>query len=298
MTTTTAIVTRTKDRPLLLRRAIDGILAQSCGDWTHVIVNDGGERKEVDALAREFSAKYGSRLRVVHNTESQGMEAASNMGIAASQSDFILIHDDDDSLHPEFIERTMSYLERAPRRSIMGVATLSWLVKERIDGARVSELRKKLLRELPPCLLASDVAVSNPIPPISFLFRREAYQDIGPFDESLPVLGDWEFLLRFIARFDVAVIQAPLANYHVRASTQGTMANSITGGLDQHRLYDRLVRNRFFRECDPALGLLLQQGSDEERARRQLQRLYDNAAIGGFIRLWSRFVNSAIPRSP
>ena len=46
-----AIITRTKNRCLLLRRAIESVLAQSFADWTHVIVNDGGNRYEVDLLA-------------------------------------------------------------------------------------------------------------------------------------------------------------------------------------------------------------------------------------------------------
>ena len=38
-----AIITRTKDRPFLLPRAIDSVLKQTQGDWIHVIVNDGGD---------------------------------------------------------------------------------------------------------------------------------------------------------------------------------------------------------------------------------------------------------------
>ena len=43
-----AIITRTKNRPLLLRRAINSVLKQTLKDWIMVIVNDGGSKEEVE----------------------------------------------------------------------------------------------------------------------------------------------------------------------------------------------------------------------------------------------------------
>ncbi|WP_363323715.1 glycosyltransferase, partial [Accumulibacter sp.] len=38
-----AVITRTKDRPLLLQRALESVSGQSLTDIQWVIVNDGGE---------------------------------------------------------------------------------------------------------------------------------------------------------------------------------------------------------------------------------------------------------------
>ena len=48
--TQVAVITRTKDRPILLRRAIESVLRQSFGEWVHVIINDGGNPSTVDFL--------------------------------------------------------------------------------------------------------------------------------------------------------------------------------------------------------------------------------------------------------
>ena len=48
------VVTRTKDRPVLLRRAMESVLSQSFQDWVHVVVNDGGDPVPVDWLAAEY----------------------------------------------------------------------------------------------------------------------------------------------------------------------------------------------------------------------------------------------------
>ena len=296
MSTHTTVVTRTKNRPLLLRRALCSVLGQTQENWTHVVVNDGGDPAPVESLGSEYAAKYDGRLKIIHNERSLGMEAASNIGIAQSDSDYILIHDDDDSLHTCFLEKTMAYIDNPPYPSIHGVATLAVRVEEIVQGNVVSKVSEKPFRTLSGCLSAAQIADANQIPPISFVFRREAYKAVGPFDESLPVMGDWEFLLRFIAKFDIGVISEALANYHLRTGDAGTMTNSIGDRSNNFALYEGVIRNRMFRheEYSPALAALLQQGNATQRIRS----LYRHPVIGGFIRLWSKFIDSNIPPTP
>lgn len=67
------IVTRTKDRPLMLRRCVGSVLGQTFPDWLHVIVNDGGNPHLVRLLAAEHAARYAGRVEVVDHAVSQGM---------------------------------------------------------------------------------------------------------------------------------------------------------------------------------------------------------------------------------
>ena len=52
-----AIITRTKDRPLLLRRAVESVLGQTHADWVHVIVNDGGDPAAVEQVVAPQAAR-------------------------------------------------------------------------------------------------------------------------------------------------------------------------------------------------------------------------------------------------
>jgi len=290
-----AIVTRTKDRSILLQRAMCSVLNQTWQDWTHVIVNDGGDAISVDTLGRQYASRYGDRLRIIHNDRSCGMEAATNIGIAQCSSDYILVHDDDDSLDSHFLEKATGYLNNPPYPTIQGVATLVMKIREQIKGDRVTKVGGELFRSLNGCIVAAEISESNPVPPISFLFKRSAYMDIGPFDESLPVLGDWEFLIRFISRFDVGVIPEVLANYHIRTTNSGAIANSIVDSSKRFMLYEAVIRNRILRNgTDSALAVLIQQGFYAQR----LRRLYEHRFVGGFIRLWSKFINNNIPPAP
>ena len=69
-----AIVTRTKNRPIFLKRAIESVLSQTLEDWLHVIVNDGGDPATVDFLVRCEDNAYNRRVLVIHHMESQGMQ--------------------------------------------------------------------------------------------------------------------------------------------------------------------------------------------------------------------------------
>jgi hypothetical protein len=99
------------------------------------------------------------------------------------------------------------------------------------------------------------------------------------YDERLPVLGDWDFNVRFFEQFDVVHVDRPLAYYHHRYESEGPMANTIVTGHDDVR---RRLLNRYLRE-DLAAGRLgkgyLANLLHDERERRDYDRAwYDDQA--------------------
>ena len=141
MPSTIGIVTRTKDRTVLLKRSIESVLNQSHADWVQVIVNDGGNPTEVDDLIHRYADRYQGRIRVLHHAQSKGMEAASNAGIQSilSEVDYVVIHDDDDSWAPDFLKIALAELHasRQDIPSVRGVITQANCVYEEIQGALV-----------------------------------------------------------------------------------------------------------------------------------------------------------------
>jgi glycosyltransferase involved in cell wall biosynthesis len=269
-----AVVTRTKDRPLLLERAMQSLADQTFGDSHWVVVNDGGASAPVDRIVERARA-VGLRTTVVHHPVSLGMEAASNAGIAAAASEFVAIHDDDDSWDPEFLAATVAFLDTGPQWG--GVVTGTLRVDERLGPQGAKEVRRRPFNPGLRSVHLSEVAEENPFPPICFLYRRSAYESIGPYDASLPVLGDWEFNLRFLTRFDIGVIDRPLANYHWRVGEKGGYGNSVSGGVDRHVQWDAVVRNRLLRRDIEAgtvgLGHLVAAGRRQTSLNKTLQPL-------------------------
>lgn len=290
-----AVITRTKDRPFLLERAVRSVLKQTFQDWLHVVVNDGGDPAPVERLLRAHAQVYAGRVILMSAEESLGMEAASNLGIRGSVSDYVLIHDDDDSLQPAFLERALGYLDAANWPTLKGVITLSNLVYERIEGDTIVVQGTSLYREMSGCVGIAEMAVVNQFPPISFLYHRDVLDEIGLYDERLPVLGDWDFNLRFLSSFDIGVFPEPLANYHQRPTTSSAQyGNSLFAQKERHAFYDRIIRNGQLRAAHaqgmPALGLLLNiamAGGGTRGRRRLFDPLYRVPGVTSAIR-WLR----------
>ena len=187
------------------------------------------------------------------------MEIASNLGINSSQSKYIAIHDDDDTWESDFLEKTTNFLECNSK--FKGVVTLSTQIHEKITASDIEEISRNPYNPGLSAIYLGSMTQFNLFPPISFLFSRETGASVGFFDEDLPVLGDWDFNLRFLNICDIGLIPEYLANYHFRSETSSTYGNSVTKGRNLHQQYDAIVRNKFLRSTNPEvsnnLGLLM-----------------------------------------
>lgn len=84
-----------------LRECLDSVLAQTCGDWEAVCVDDGSTDGSGDILA-DYASRD-SRIHVVTQANS-GLSAARNTGLDHARGDYILFLDSDDWLEPSALE--------------------------------------------------------------------------------------------------------------------------------------------------------------------------------------------------
>ncbi|GGG47797.1 hypothetical protein GCM10011374_07760 [Kocuria dechangensis] len=276
---TVAVVMRTKDRPVLLRRALDDVLAQTFADWRLVVVNDGGAPGPVDELVARREDALAGRVTVLHHRRSVGMEAATNRGLRAAESEFVAVHDDDDQWHPTFLQRTVAHLED-PRTTDDGVMVRTEIVYERVEGDVVREEGRELFWADLHEITLTDLLKINRAVPISFLYRRAVHGVLGDYDESLPVVGDWEFHLRFLQTFTVGFLDGrPLAFWNQRPGQAGPLGNSVTDLTDAHRRYDLLVRERHLKQwtAENGIGLPLYLTKALEREAQDLHHRLDRS---------------------
>ncbi|QWW20293.1 glycosyltransferase family 2 protein [Schaalia sp. 19OD2882] len=252
------IVMRTKDRTILLDRALADCAAQTFTDWELVIVNDGGSPTEVDSLLLAHAHSLAGRARVIHNAESRGMETASNQAISQSTGTYVCIHDDDDTWAPTFLDTCASFLRANP--DLGGVAVRTEIVLEKIGKRRVSELGRfaafpHIHHFSMSALLKSNIAV-----PISCMYPRAVIEDLGGFRDDLPVVGDWEFHIRLAVKYEVGFIDGkPLAFWHQRPTQKGVLGNSVFAGAQDHAYFEMRVRDEYLREYAQknGVGILL-----------------------------------------
>lgn len=280
MSPTVTIVVRTRNRPAMLRRALASIDSQTYRDFEVVVVNDAGEEADVRSVIEPLDAAFKKAITIVTNEVSNGREAALESGFNASRCPYYAIHDDDDSWHPDFLTKTVAYLDEHPEAG--GVATRCLVIRERVraDGTCI-EIDRETLSNDNHGLSLVDVMVENYTPPISQLIRREAADRVGHWDGSLQTQADWEFNLRLLADSPVGFIdEEPLAYWHHRDTMDASLGNSVVTDAYLHKWDNLHIRDRYLRAMlatedpsSPHLGQALLSAEYYRRMREELLRV-------------------------
>ncbi|WP_162621801.1 glycosyltransferase family 2 protein [Microbacterium suaedae] len=280
-----AIVVRTKDRPRFLDRALRSITAQTFADWECVIVNDGGDPAAVDDVVAQVPEEHRVKVRSLHRQESHGRWASANAGVLTTTAPYLVLHDDDDSWHPEFLERAVRYLAAERNANRGGVVSKIEIVWERSDGdGAYVELGREIFQQQLTMPTLGDELLFNRFVPIGFVYRRTLHDELGLYDETLPVVGDWNFALDVLTRGPLEYLDdsTPYAYWHQRPGQSGTDGNSVISSDRQHRHVDAQIRDEalrsYIRENGPGLALYLTKYLDqrlaemEDRLRGEIER--------------------------
>ncbi|MGN6612165.1 MAG: glycosyltransferase family 2 protein [Angustibacter sp.] len=223
----TAVVP-TRDRPELVRRAVQLILDQDYpGEVECVVVFDQCEPHPVDV-------RTGPRrsVRAIRNERTPGLAGARNSGVVASRSDLVAFCDDDDEWLPGKLSAQVALLAQHPRAPMVACGILVNF-RDR-DAVRLAPVEPVTVAHL----LQDRVMEVNPC---TALIRRDVMVDaIGLVDEEIPggYGEDYEWLLRAAAAGAIPSVPAPLVrvNWH-QASFFADRYRTIIAAL--HYLTDK-----------------------------------------------------------
>jgi glycosyltransferase involved in cell wall biosynthesis len=194
-----AAVIPTRNRPELLRRAVDGVLGQDYpAALTVVIVVD---QRDASTVVPDFADP---RVSVIDNSRSPGLAGARNTGILAVDTDLVAFCDDDDVWAPGKLTAQVAALESEPAAVMSTTA-----IEVHFDGARTV----RLAGSSPVThaqLLPSRMAMLHSS---TFVLRRTALLgELGLPDEQAPGSQneDWDLLLRASDLHPIAHVDEPL----------------------------------------------------------------------------------------
>jgi glycosyltransferase involved in cell wall biosynthesis len=151
-------------------------------------------------------ARPSRSVRVMSNTQSQGLAGSRNTGLAATNGPLVASCDDDDVWHPSKIEKQVARMQRDPDLGVLGAGIRLLMSQDRtVDwpGDRDIVSAADLLRSRRKELHSS-----------TLLVRREVFTKAGVYEERLPqgYGEDYEFLLRAVAVTKVGVVTEVLAD--------------------------------------------------------------------------------------
>lgn len=259
----------------MLARALASVSAQTYADWNAIIVNDGGDAESVEALLRSLPPEHRSRIRAHHNSSPTGRWPAANLGVISTTSELLVLHDDDDSWDPHFLEVTVAYLDEHP--DDVGVIARTEVILEAADErGQYKETGRYVLEGHHEEVLATDLLKFNRFVPIGFLYRRSLHDRIGLYDEELPAAADWAFNM---AAFAISPIRYAgrqvLAYWHQRPGVDGVSGNSVFASADHHSVANRIHRDKELRRFIEAAGwgLPLYLRTEFEKSEKRADRL-------------------------
>ncbi len=90
---------------------LDSVLSQSYQDWEVLLIDDGSSDGTAE-LCDQYEKKD-FRIRVWHN-QNQGVSASRQFALGFATGEYVLWLDSDDCIHPEFLERAVSYAKDNP----------------------------------------------------------------------------------------------------------------------------------------------------------------------------------------
>jgi glycosyltransferase involved in cell wall biosynthesis len=188
-----SVIIPTRDRPLLLARAVESAVRQTYERLEIVVIDDCSIRPVV--LPSELADD--PRVHVLRLDSWVGAGAARNAGVRASRGSLLAFLDDDDSWRSVKIARQVEALAGCDER-VAAVETGFDLW----NGGRLvlrylpstdRDLARTLLEK--PCLFPSTV-----------LLRRSAFERLGGFDPVLRRGEDWDLWVRFADEYQAVAI--------------------------------------------------------------------------------------------
>ena len=259
-----AVILRTRNRPELLREALESLAAQTARPEQVVLVNDGGvsPREIASAFASSFE------ISVEESPARQGRSAAANRGVATARRELVAFLDDDDLCYPDHLERLVRAQRSGPEPVVYSDAVTAVYARQ----GEVWEPRARTLQyslDFDPEYLL----VANYIPLHTLLLPRGLYTKAGGFDEKLEYSEDWDFLIRLSFETSFRHVRAVTCEYRVFDAGETDPGHAAAGSA-AFQAARRVIYERYRgRRTDEGLARTL------DRLRAQISLWYDRDRV-------------------
>ncbi|MFA6498608.1 MAG: glycosyltransferase [Desulfurivibrionaceae bacterium] len=219
-TTPVSIIIPTHNRAGLLAQAIDSVLGQSYTNFELIVVDDGSIDETQPLLA-----SYGKVLISLHQ-ENRGPAAARNAGIRAARHPLLAFLDSDDRFTSNKLALQTAAMEAQPDLLISHTQE-TWFRNGQLLNQKKRHTKEGgdiFARNLALCMVGMSTVMA----------RRELFERIGLFDESLPCCEDYEFWLRASVAHPFLLLDTPLTAKHGGRSDQVSV--QFQTGMDRFRI--------------------------------------------------------------
>lgn len=249
----------------MLRKAVDSVLAQTYRDFELVVADDGS----TDGTRDYLETIEDPRVRPIWLEHRGGLTAARSAGLRHVRGVWVAFLDSDDLWLPDKLALQLQRLAASPscRWSYTGYSLVD--ADERPLPGRVALRRRLISGYILVPLLKFEVGVAVQ----AMLVERSLIDEIGGFDETIPVRSDYDFALRLAARSEVCALPENLTWIREHAGRTTARLRHVDLYVTQERIFrkaaaaatDPGIRALCLRQCAAQLagqaGALSREGS-------------------------------------
>jgi glycosyltransferase involved in cell wall biosynthesis len=157
--------------------------------------------------------------------DNQGVSSARNNGIRQATGEWIALLDSDDEWLPKKLAAQVALLKKnqdvllchCEEIWVRNGVRVNAMNKHRKQGGNIFE------RCLPLCVIS----------PSAVLMHRSVFDEIGDFDEAMPVCEDYDYWLRYCAIYPVAFAETPLL---IKYGGHDDQLSRKLWGMDRYRV--------------------------------------------------------------
>ena len=212
-----SVIIPTYNRATIVLDAIRSVFRQTFQDLEVIVVDDGSD----DDTYQQILALRDPRVTVIRHDMNKGAAAARNTGVAAAKGKYVAFLDSDDQWAHDKLARQVSFLEAGTPQFRASCTGFHYMVRD----FEQTELR---IPQHP--LSHADFLLGCRCSPGSTLMVETAFfKKVGPFNEEMRRLEDWDWLMRCTQISPVGVLQKPLARIDTRVSGASQYMNVKRG---------------------------------------------------------------------
>ena len=214
-----------------LKDCIESLRYQSYKNFEVLIVDNGSKDKSVEYLKCLESYENNLNIKVIYLDENLGFAGGVNVGLVASDSEFIILLNNDTEVFPDYVEMLVNAIEKSDKIFAVNPLMINAHNKELVDdagdgysllgwgyqigvGERVKDFTKKRI-VFSACAGAS-------------IYRKSILDEIGYFDEMhFAYLEDMDLSFRARLRGYIIGFEPKAKVYHLGSATSGSKYNSF-----------------------------------------------------------------------
>ena len=209
-----------------LDESIRSILEQTLKDFEFVILDDASTDGSTQLL-REW-ARRDARIQLHESQKRLGLSGSSNAVVSKAQAGIVARMDADDIAHPDRLRRQLNIIERRPDIAVIGTLCNGIDASGRVVRPRD---RWRLVRR----------SSYIPFPHGSAMFRREAFDAVGGYNEKAVRAEDQDLFSRMAAKGRVVTLPDNLYSYRYHSSNATLLNGKLAVGENHAQIGDALA---------------------------------------------------------